>query len=68
MSFFDKFRKQASDVVGKHGDKINEGLEKAANKVDERTGGKHTDKIDKGVTKAKEGLGKLDDKNDGDAR
>lgn len=65
MSMFDKFKKQASDVVGKHGDKISQGLEKAAHTVDERTGRKHTDKIDKGVNKAKDAMSKLDDKGDG---
>lgn len=68
MSFFDKFKKQAGDVVDKHGEKITKGLDKAAHTVDERTGGKHKDKIDKGVNKAKEGLDKLDNKGDGGAK
>jgi MT0933-like antitoxin protein len=65
MSVFDRFRKQASDVVGKHGDKISGGIDKAAHAVNERTGRKHTDKIDKGVGKAKEAMQKLDDQGKG---
>lgn len=65
MSMFDKFKKQASEVVGKHGHKISQGLDKAAHTVDERTGRKHTDKIDKGVNKAKDAMNKLDDGNGG---
>lgn len=65
MSFLDKFKKQAGQVVDKHGDKINQGLDKAAHTIDERTGRKHSGKITKGVTKAKEGLDKLDPKDGG---
>lgn len=62
MSVFDKVKKQATDVVHKHGDKIQHGLDKAARTADEKTHGKYSEKIQKGVSKAKEGLDKLDDK------
>lgn len=64
MSFFDKAKSKLTEAVDKHGDKINQGLDKAAAAVDKKTGGKHSDKIDGGVSKAKEALEKLDGKND----
>ena len=64
MGFLDKAKKQLTDAVDKHGDKISDGIDKAAAAADKRTGGKHTDKIDKGVAKAKDGLDKLDGRND----
>ncbi|GAA2004920.1 MULTISPECIES: antitoxin [Nocardioides] len=60
----DKVKRQVSDAVDKHGDKISGGIDKAAAAADKRTGGKHSDKIAKGVAKAKDGLDKLDGKND----
>ena len=64
MGFLDKAKKQLTDAVDKHGDKIGDGLDKVAAEADKRTGGKHTDKIEQGVAKAKDGLDKLDGKND----
>ena len=63
---FDKFRKRATQAVDQHGDKISRGLDKAAKTADERTGHKHSDKIRKGVGKAKDGLERLDTKDDDD--
>lgn len=64
MSFLDKFRTQAKDAVDKHGDKISDGIDKAAQVADEKTKGKYSDKIDSGRSKAKDALDKLDGKND----
>ena len=64
MSFLDKAKNAASDAVDKHGDKIADGIDKAAGLADQKTGGKHSDKIAGGVAKAKEALDKLDGKND----
>ncbi|MCK5929232.1 antitoxin [uncultured Nocardioides sp.] len=64
MGFLDKAKKQLTDAVDKHGDKIGDGLDKVAAEADKRTGGKHTDKIEQGVAKAKDGLDKLDGRND----
>ncbi|MDR6173513.1 hypothetical protein QE364_002638 [Nocardioides zeae] len=73
MGFSDKLkgvlgqaRTQASSAVDKHGDKITGGIDKAAAFADKKTKGKYSDKIAKGTVKAKEGLEKLDGKNDGD--
>ena len=46
------------------GDKITQGMDKAAQAVDKKTGHKHTDKIAQGKTKAQEALDKLDGKDD----
>jgi len=64
MGFLDKAKKQLSDAVDQHGDKIGDGLDKVAAEADKRTGGKHTDKIEQGVAKAKDGLDRLDGRND----
>ncbi|WP_300388251.1 antitoxin [uncultured Nocardioides sp.] len=64
MGFLDKAKKQLTDAVDKHGDKIGDGLDRVAAEADKRTGGKHTDKIEQGVAKAKDGLDRLDGRND----
>ena len=64
MSFLDDAKKKLTDAVDKHGDKISDGIDKAAAMADEKTGGKHTDKIAKATGKAKDGLDRLDGKND----
>ncbi|MCD4527088.1 antitoxin [Nocardioides sp. cx-173] len=65
MSFLDDAKKKLADAVDKHGDKISDGIDKAAAAADQRTGGKHADKIAKAQAKAKDGLDRLDGKNDG---
>jgi hypothetical protein len=60
MGFLDKLKKSTADVTDKardlaaeHGDKIDDGIDKAADLADDKTGGKHTDKIDKAADTAK---------------
>ncbi|WHT23031.1 antitoxin [Crossiella sp. CA-258035] len=48
MSFIDK----AKDALGQHSDKAKDGVQKAGDMIDERTGGKHSDKVDKAQEKA----------------
>ncbi|WP_193606575.1 antitoxin [Nocardioides lijunqiniae] len=64
MGFLDDAKKKLTDAVDKHGDKISDGIDKAAAAADQKTGGKHADKIAKVQSKAKDGLDKLDGKND----
>ncbi|MDT0382268.1 antitoxin [Streptomyces sp. DSM 42041] len=52
MSFMDKVK----GMLGQHGDKADQGMEKAGNTLDERTGGKHSDKIDTGTQKGQEAM------------
>jgi hypothetical protein len=54
MSFFDKFKKKAADVAEDHEETIDDGIDKAADFADDKTGGKHTDKIEMGADKAKD--------------
>ena len=64
MSFFDKAKAAVGDAVDKHGDKIADGLDKAAAMANEKTGGKHSAKIAKGTAAAKDALDRLDGKDD----
>ncbi|MFE3603734.1 antitoxin [Streptomyces sp. NPDC059142] len=58
-------KEKVADLAQQHGDKIEQGLDKAARTVDEKTKGKYSDKIDTGTGKAKDALGKLSHKDDG---
>ena len=57
MSMFDK----AKDLLGEHGDKVDEGIDKLGDLFDEKTGGEHADKVDTAQEKLKEGLDKLNE-------
>jgi hypothetical protein len=64
MGIFDKLKglgKKAGDLAEEHEDKIVDGIDKAADMADDKTGGKHADKIDKGADKAKDAVRKLGD-------
>lgn len=74
MGLFDKVKKaaegakdKAEDVAAEHGSKVKDGIDKAADAVDKKTGRKHTDKIRKGVSKAKGAVDDLADGADDDA-
>ena len=43
MGFMDK----AKDMAGEHDEKVDQGVEKAGNFVDDKTGGKHSEQVDK---------------------
>jgi hypothetical protein len=64
MSFFNKAKDALTDAVDKHGDKIADGIDRAAAVVDDKTGGKHADKLATGAEKAKDALDKLDGRDD----
>ncbi|MET7396001.1 antitoxin [Dactylosporangium sp. NPDC005572] len=51
---------KAKELLGKHDDKVDQGLDKAAQQADQRTGQQYTDKIDKGSQVAKERTGEGD--------
>jgi hypothetical protein len=53
MGIMDK----AKDFADDHDKQVDEGLEKAGDQVDERTGNKHSSQIDKGVNAAQERTG-----------
>ena len=45
MGFLDDAKAKLTDAVDKHGDKIADGLTKAGDAVDKKTGGKYTEHI-----------------------
>ncbi|MBA3742738.1 antitoxin [Sporichthya sp.] len=66
MGKLDELKAKAKAKVTENRDKIESGLEKAGNMVNQKTHGKHGDKIDKGLEKAKEGLDRAEGKDQGD--
>ena len=64
MGFLDDAKAKLTEAVDKHGDKIADGIDKAAEMVDDKTDGKHADKLATGAEKAKDALDKLDGRND----
>ncbi|MFI8433938.1 antitoxin [Streptomyces sp. NPDC079020] len=72
MGFLDSLKAKlapAKDKVGdlaqQHGGKIEQGLDKAARTVDEKTKGKYSDKIVSGTQKAKDAVDRLGHKDEG---
>ncbi len=56
---------KAGDLARQHGDKIDQGLDKAGDTMDKKTGGKYGEKIDSGVEKAKGAVDDHGKKSDG---
>jgi len=81
MGIFDVFKRHKDDAAGAgtalkdrvtgmgagHGDKVDQGLDKAGQMVDEKTGHKYTDQINTGVGKAKDMFGQETGQASGDA-
>ena len=59
MSFLDDAKKKLDDVVDEHGDKIADGVEKAGDFFDEKTGHKHADKVDQAQEKIGDAVKKM---------
>ena len=64
MSMFDNIKDKAQDLVDEHGEQAGQGLDKAGDVVDEKTGGQHSAQIDQGVEQAKNALDGLDGQDD----
>ncbi len=56
MGLLDK----AKDLVSGNKDQVKDGIDKAADLVDDKTGNQHSDKIDTVADKAKDAVDKLD--------
>jgi hypothetical protein len=56
MGLMDK----AEDMAGQHDEQVDQGLEKAGDQVDKRTGDKYSSQIDKGVDEAQQHTGQGD--------
>ena len=54
MGMMDEMKDKAKDAAGQHGDKIDEGMDKAGQAAKDKTGGKHDEQIDQGVERGKE--------------
>ena len=57
---FSDFLNKAKDLADQHDEQVDQGLEKAGDLADERTGGQHRDQIDRGVDAAQEHTGQGD--------
>ena len=51
---------KAKELLGKHDDKVDQGLDKVGEQADQRTGQKYTGGVDKGTRMAKERTGEGD--------
>jgi hypothetical protein len=54
------FMDKAEDLADQHDDKVDQGLQKAGDIADEKTGGGHSEQIDRGVDTAQEHTGEGD--------
>ncbi|SCE79428.1 antitoxin [Micromonospora mirobrigensis] len=54
------FMDKAQDFADKHDKQVDQGLDKAGDQVDQRTGGKYDNQIDKGVDMAQQRTGEGD--------
>lgn len=54
MGMMDDIKNKAKDLAEKHGDKIEQGIDKAGQMAKEKTGGQHDDKIDQGMQRGKD--------------
>jgi hypothetical protein len=61
MGFLDRFKKsgaidKVADAIADNHEKVDEGIDKAAGLIDDKTKHKHSDKIDKVAGAAKKGV------------
>ena len=54
MGLMDNMKDKAKDMAGQHGDKIDEGLDKAGQMAKDKAPDQHDDKIDQGIDKAQQ--------------
>jgi antitoxin protein of toxin-antitoxin system len=64
MGFLDDAKEKISDLIDGHSDKVEGGIEKAGDVVDDKTGGKFEGKVDVAQDKTADALDSLDGKND----
>lgn len=57
MGIFDSAKEKAGEFAEQNPDKLNQGVEKAGDFADERTGGQHAEHVDKAQDFANEKLG-----------
>jgi hypothetical protein len=54
------FMDKAKDFADSHDKQVDQGIEKAGDQVDQRTGGGHSEQIDRGVDQAQQRTGEGD--------
>ncbi|MGI5480242.1 antitoxin [Streptomyces lavendofoliae] len=59
-------KEKVSDLAQQHESKIDHGLEKAARMVDQKTKGKYSDRIQSGTGKARNAVGRIAHKDEGE--
>lgn len=64
MGIFDNLKDKAQDLVDSQGEKVGEGVDKAGELIDDKTGGKYSEQINQGEEKAKDALDGLDGQDD----
>lgn len=64
MSAFDELKNKAEGLVDTHGDQVDQGIAKAGEMADERTGGQHAEQISQGEQRVRDGLDSLDGQDD----
>lgn len=52
MGIFDK----AKDLLNEHNETVDQGIDKAADLIDQKTGGQHSQQIDQAVDKVKDAI------------
>jgi hypothetical protein len=52
---------RAKEMASQNKDEVKEGIDKAGDTIDEKTGGKHAEHVDKGQDAAKDHVDKLDE-------
>ena len=56
MGKMDEMKDKAKEAPGQHGDKIDQGMDKAGDMAKEKTPDQHDDKIDQGVDRGKQAV------------
>lgn len=54
---FDDLKNKAKDMAGQHSDQVEQGIDKAGEFADQKTGGQHSEQIQQGADKLKQTLG-----------
>ena len=53
----DDLKNKAKEMAGQHPDQVNQGVDKAREFADEKTGGQHSDQLQQGADKLKNAMG-----------
>jgi hypothetical protein len=53
----DKLKDKAKEMAGQHPDQVNQGIDKAREFADEKTGQEHSDQLQQGADKLKQSMG-----------